>query len=442
MRYIILLALFFSPLAAEDAPQQPSSPLRQLNITEFTLKNGMKVCLKPVADTEEIMVQIFALGGAAAFPRDEAAARLAPAVALESGLGDYSYEAISKVMSDFGTDYAIRIQPYQRLIEGSCYQEGLEHLLKWSMFAFTAPHFTEAGLAKVILQTRDSIQNLQQDCDTLFEEHFMSINTQGKNVQTTPTLADLNLITTTRSKEIFTQCYRNPGEFTCVIVGDITVDQATIFLNKTLAMIPIVQDQPPLVDQGIGNNFPPDITTSVFRCGHDDESLTRITFPLKLHDEEMIFEQLEFVSQVIETRLRNSIRAQRGTTHAIDVGYEFPQYPHLSSKWMTLQFRSAPDEVKQLVKLSLSEVEKLRREGPLETEIQAVDLLLQRTDEFWATENSYWVAMISNYYKWGWSLAHLVKTRDPMSKEQIQKFLQDSFSMNNYSVVIRNKNEK
>jgi zinc protease len=439
MRVLALFLILILPLTAVET----ATPLQQLNITELTLKNGLKVCLKVMPESEEIQLQLFALGGAAAFPEsDLAAVLLAPDIALESGLGDFTHEAIAKEMSEYGTDFSVQIQPYQRIIEGSCYPDGLPSLLKWISLTFTAPRFTEIGLSKVLEQTRDSIQNRQQDCDALFDQFYQTINTQHTNIPEFPTLKELDQIKLPVAQAHFNRCFSDPSQFMCVIVGEFDLEKMKEQLKQTLETIPASPKQQPLVDRDLGNNFPPGITTKVFRCGHDDESLTRITFPLTLHDEEQILDQLEFVCQVIETRLRDSIRAQRGTTHAIDVGYEFPLYPHLSSKWLTLQFRSTADEVKLLVKLTRAELEKLRREGPLESEIKAVDLLLQRTDEFWATENSYWVAMISNYLKWGWSLDHLHRSRAAMSKELVQQFLQDSFAINNFSVIIRSRNEK
>lgn len=431
-------------LAGEgEVPQRAvvQEKIAELDITEWVLPNGMKVCLKSQPSNDsDLAIQLFAVGGFAAFPEEEQpSARLASSMVLASGLGRLTGKEVSSLIMGNAIDLALSIAPHQRSIEATSSSEHLEILLGLLRSIFVEPQLDEASAAKILAQSRESVLSHQADCHALFKDLTLSINTHGLKVYQPLTLDDLQKVNLKMASDTFRQAFGQPSDFTCVVVGHLP-ETTLLLLERYLGTIPSVA-QERLIAKDVPEDpvFPPGTSTHYLRCGQGAESLTRLTFPISIPFTFENMQSLELCCQVVETRLRETIRRQKGTTQAADVGYELPAYPFTSRCWMTVEFHSSEASVPQLIALCLKGIEQLIAEGPTETELKNVKLLLRRAEEFWATDNNYWAKVLSNYYKWGWdarSLLRIDESMDSFSKVKVKQALSTMLSPNTYTVVI------
>ncbi|MCB1134676.1 MAG: hypothetical protein KDK78_00285, partial [Chlamydiia bacterium] len=85
-----------------------------------------------------------------------------------------------------------------------------------------------------------------------------------------------------------------------------------------------------------------------------------------------------------------------------------------------------------------SEIERLQRDGLSEEEWQEVKRLLRDNDALWAKENCFWMAMIANYSKWGWSLNGLTQRQaklEKIRKEEVQELLKQLIQTTRHTAV-------
>ena len=414
--------------------------IEELNITELLLSNGMKVCLKPTNSyDDEILLNLFALGGWLSFPVEQrASAKYAGTIALASGLGTIDAANLTKFMFKYSVEFSVRTRLDQRSLEASCPVNSTEYLLAIIREYFSHPRYEEQGLAIVMQNTRDAVHHRSRDCDAYFEDLFNALNSQEHPALKPTTESELDNVNVKDSQNIFQQSFSSPEEFTCVIVGRFDVETLKPLILRHLASIPPKPQSPIWQQETIPMPFPKGIVTHEGSCHHNNEGLTRLTFPITLEITPSSFHELEFATQIIETLLRNHLRDTMGTTQAVDVGYVFPLYPRLHPVWLTLQFRSSPKLVKPILNTILKEMKKLWENGPKHKDVEAVNVLFERINTFWNQENSYWLATLSNYYRWQWDPATLnaaQKRLESLSLQELHQILKKTFTIDNYTVV-------
>lgn len=422
-------------------------PCPPIQATEIILSNGMKVCIKQLEESaEEWACQIFAAGGYATFTEEDyISAAFSPDIVLESGIGPFSGKELSRFLLDSSIDLAVEVQPFQRIIESSFPPSTLESLLALVHFLFVDPHFTSSAMNKVSEQMRDSVKNRKNDCDTIFEDTVLLLNTQKQRLLTPLQEKYLSQLNLTLAEKLFRQCFNDPSQFIFVLVCNASsIDTLLPLLARYLASIPSTSSSTPLSTHQPPYVFPEGMHYQ-FNCGSQNETLTRLSFPLTIpiKDSDQL-NQLEFCTQVMETRFRNNLLKLLGTTQGIDVGYEFPFYPLLDKGWISIQFRAKASLIDEIVQAILQDLNHLKEQGALPSEIESVKNLLQRTERFWSHESSYWVAFLSNFYKWGWNpcrISDIPATINRMSNKELLDFFSMQINIKKYSQITR-LNEK
>ena len=128
--------------------------------TELVLSNGMRVFLKPTELSEdEILFSAYSPGGLANVDEQFVpAARLAPTVVQESGVGALDARTLEKFLSGRSVSLTTGIGRVSETMSGRTRGEDLELLFQLINLAFTAPRFDEQQLENVRQRTIQSIE--------------------------------------------------------------------------------------------------------------------------------------------------------------------------------------------------------------------------------------------------------------------------------------------
>lgn len=438
IKQIITTILLAFPLVL-CAQTSPEGKNQELNITELTLSNGMRVCLKPTDfDEEEIQIRLTSPGGFSLInPNKRASAELAANVALESGIGDLTCDKLCVILDDESIDFSMKVNAFDRTIEGVCDEGSLELFLKTASSAFTKANFTQEAFDKVIAQEKESISKRSLDFDTTFEDTFLAINTENLPALKPLTLADLERADFAVAKKFYDQRFIDPSDFICVIVGTFDVNKVKELVEKHLATIPPLAEKSEL-DKYFVASFPPGITKKKITMLKKGESIARLTFPITVPLNEQRIQSLETACQVIEARLRKEIRAQTNTTQAVDVAYELPLFPYLDLAWITIQFRGEPNIINNLAKTIIAQLTDLQQKGASEKEIADAKTQQTQSDEYWLRDNGYWVATLTNYYMLKWNPKFIIKDMEKsenLKADAINTVIKTYFPVNNYTLI-------
>jgi zinc protease len=422
----------FSPALAE-AVTRPA-------ITELTLSNGMKVWLMPTDfETDEILIKMAAFGGYASLPASERfSGEMAAMIAWESGLDGMSSDQLSVYLYEHSLDLFPKIQPFCRIIEGNAANGELANLLKCISLLFRQQNFTLEGWRRAETEAENSLNKVKNDNDYLYETKFLQFNTQGVEFLKAMKPTDLAAVNFFAAKDIFQHSFSNADEFVCVIVGSFALDETQKEVQEFLGKIPKSALRFDYA-RTVSAPFPSGISEKQVHLKGRLDSLTRLTFPLKMAIDKSNLNTLAFTSQIIEGRLRKVLNEKMKQSHGIDVSYEFPLYPRLDNCWISIRFRSEVKEQTDLKQLILAQLNQLIEQGPSEAEMELIRKLELGNNEFWMKDNSYWVDTLTNYYLWGWPPSEIysdLAKEQGITVKQVHQFLRQAISLQNYSIVI------
>lgn len=413
--------------------------IKEIGVTEWILKNGMKVIVKPTDfESDEVFIRFTAQGGLTSLsPEDFAAGDLAAQMAWESGLGHWNCDQVSVFLYEHSLEIQVKIQPFSRIIEGTSDEDGMETYLELVNLYFNSRKFTKEGFDTVIAQTKETLKKKRSDFDATFEEAVRAANTKDVLVPYHIHIEDLEKINFKKAKKLHEMAYSNPGDFTCVIVGNVEPDEIKPLINRYLGSLDSKgKSSWPSFKCHLA--FAEGVTQKVVPIHTRADSLTRVTLPIHGKPSQESIRKVELLAQIIEGRLRKLFREKMSTSYGIDVGYEFPCYPLLHMPWMTIQYRSESHKIIVLNEIILKELKLLVEKGPTEAEIKEAISQQSRSDEFWLKDNYFWVATLSNYYMWGWNPKEILKSyadSNDLTPDSVRSLLKQLIDIQNYSII-------
>ena len=124
--------------------------------------------------------------------------------------------------------------------------------------------------------------------------------------------------------------------------------------------------------------------------GQEPRSQTAITFFSDTGLDELESHRLRAATSILQMRLRDVLREELGGTYSVGVGYS-DTAPQPGYGTTTVQFGSSPENAERLRTVVMTELDKLRRDGPSETEVGIVKETEKRELETSLRQNGYWL---------------------------------------------------
>lgn len=394
----------------------------------FTLNNGMKVCLKTTPfEPGEVQIRLMARGGFSGFePSERASAELAPHLALGSGLGNLSYTQLQALLYEHSIEFESRVQPFYRVIDGSCSSLDAPLLLNLMCSFFSSNRFDQKFFLKLVDKTRANLRKHSQDQARRYEEIYLFVNHSNYPALQWLNEAHLDLANFEESVRLFKKSFSNPKEFVAVIVGDFDRVVMKELLEKILGQIePLTEEKGPSISQA-----PPafeGVKKHIEQKSTDGKTVTRLTFPIKLELTADHIAQVEIFADLINERLCKRVKV----TGSIKSVIEFPFYPVHANPFLVIEHRSSSKQTTDVNQAILTELSRLQREGVSDIEVENAKQRRNENLHLAMNENDFWIMVLSNELLWGWALESAALKEG----ETFNKNLTECFSLDHYSIV-------
>lgn len=426
MRYLLLTALaFFGTLQGQTE-------------TQITLKNGMKVILKPTTfDEKEIFVRVSALKGYVNLPEAlRPAAESLHEIIWESGIGSMTGDQLSVFLFEKGLDIDFMIGPTERYIEGEGQVESAPMLFDLIKELFVLTKIDADQLPVVRDRLKEDIKRSSCDKSCQYDSLFLSVTTENYAPLSPLTTESIDLVTVENAQKVLMGAFQNPADFTTIVTGDFEIPAMTALVEKTLGTIPPSKEAPIWI-QPTAMTFPSGVTKKELFQPSEKDALTRITFPINTPITESNIRVLDLLAETVEARLRTQLEKRYGDIYAIDVSYEFLLYPLMDKPLLTIQFRSNHDKSEALTQFIFQQVQDLKESGPTIEDVAAAQLLSEQSNEYWNHDNHFWVAVLSQYYMMGWDKKQIEKNygKTDVTLPLIASAIKTYFPLDNYTVV-------
>ena len=390
-----LMAEMPAPAAIVDEQTLPD-----LGVTVIELENGVRVFLKPTDfRDDEIVFTGVSLGGSSLVADDDfPEASTIDDVVNESGVGPYTQTELVKLLSGKSLSAVPYIRELAEGIEGKTTVADLETTLQLIHLYFTNPRADESAFEVFKEKERTRIVNREQDPNAALQDALIE-GLYGDTIRRgTLPVEEIDNLDLARGFEIYQDRFGDAGDFDFVFVGSFELDEMKGLAQSYLGSLPAAGRTETWRD--VAPDLPVDVVTTDVYKGEGERSIVQIVFngPVEASEENKLL--LNALAGVLDIRLREEIREERGGAYST-FAYAAPQELPDPSYLLIAGFATDPNRVEELVQATFETVEDLRQNGPLEADVAKVKAQQRSTYEENLEGNAYWLQTLKDYLVYG-----------------------------------------
>ena len=410
----------------------------EIGATVLTLSNGVEVWLKPTDfKNDQIVFSSYAFGGLSLASEAEfKSASLATAMVGVGGMGGLNPVDLSKMLSGKIAQASPNVGIYTHGVAGSATPKDLETALQMAYLVHTAPNMTPDVLELLKRRLAGALQNRDQNPRAVFGERVEMVNTSNHYTARELTPADLPTLNLDVMRRFYAARFSNAADFTYFFIGAFSVDEITPKIEKWLGSLPSTGKRSSAA-RDIGIRFPAALIKEEVKKGKEPASQTVLTFFADPGFDEMEMHRVRAASSVLNIRLREILREEMGGTYGVSVGFSNTP-PITGYGTMVIQFGSSPENVDRMVAATLTEIERLKAEGPSDDDLNKVKELERRDLETNAKQNAYWQGSMQTVHMFGWDPAGIARRdqrTERLTQENIKQMFQKYFPTDRYTLV-------
>ncbi len=414
-----------------------TSQRTDLNITEWKLSNGIRVILKPTPyKHDEILFRAISPGGTSlADDQDHVPAMTAAQVIGSSGLGDLSAIDLRKKLSGKVAEVRPFIGQLEEGIAGSASPQDLETAFQLIYLAFTAPRSDREMFTSLTSRLKAQLANRSAMPEMAFFESVQRIMTQDHPRARSLTAEAVEEMNLEKSLAFYRDRFGDAGDFTFFLVGNVDLEAAKSLVQQYLATLPSDGRKETWRDLGI--RPPKGVVKETVYKGVEPKSITVLAFtgPFQYNPMQRLI--LRALCSIMDTRLRNAIREDRGGTYGVNVSPSYSRIP-IEDYAITINFGTDPERVEELTGVVFDEVARMKADGPTEEEVLNVREKEMRSFETDSENNAWWLSQLAHRYQAGEDPAGLLKIKDSamaLTADEIQEAARFYFNVENYAQV-------
>jgi len=366
--------------------------------TALTLSNGVRVVVKNTDfKADEIRMRAFSPGGSSVFGTKEALQiKMLNSVAGLGGLGNFSNVDLEKVLAGKRASVNASISGLREGLNGSCSPKDLETLLQLVYLSFTAPRMDEAAFESFKTRTKASLANQEADpmtalSDTLQNEmygnHPMAMRVKAEMIDQ----LDYN-----RIMDMYKDRFKEAGDFTFLLVGNINVEEAKPLIETYLGGLPTINRKENFKD--IKMDFRKGARKNLFEKEMETPKATVISIitgdcEYNLRNELL----MTILSQTMSMVYTETVREKEGASYGVGAVGQLSRSTKDEAIFQIV-FDTDPAKREKMEQLVMTELQKVAKEGPRPEHLAKVKEFLQKKHLENAKENGYWLGQLDSYY--------------------------------------------
>jgi len=388
------------PSAPEPVEITSRRDISEIGATELVLANGARVLYKSTRLRErEILFSATSPGGASLVPdEDYTEARLAGAVAAESGVASFSRPALLRLLA--GKDLLVvpSIDAYYEGMDGGSRSEDLTSLFQMIHLYFTAPRQDKAVATRVTREIISRLENRKSVPEAVLQQAVEEA-IYGKNVRAgSLPLEELKRIDADRMFAIYRERFADAADFTFTFVGSFEPKELELLARQYIGTLPSTRSH----EKYSARLRPPpqEVVTRTLNQGKEERSVVNMVFEGRLAHATSpeLFMQANLLEQSLSGSLQSELREVRGAVYGVLVEIVIVEAPEPTYR-ATISFTTDPHRVDELVGVVLDEIELLRKQPPSEGTLELSKAYERRQREEAQGSNAFWLNVLDRWAK-------------------------------------------
>jgi len=417
----------------------------ELDFTELTLSNGVKVILKPTDfKNDEILISAFSPGGHSIYEDDMFLhANYASNIIDRSGAGKFDNVELQKKLKGKNISITPYIDDIKEGFKGNTTPKDLETLMELVWLYFDEPRKDTTAFQAFVSQMQNQLKFMKGNpiivfYDTLFKTAYPGY----KRLIIFPTEEQLALIDLDEAFNIYTDRFADASDFTFLVVGNFTIDSITPMVEKYFGSLPAKQRGESWKDRT--PELAPGITNIVFHKGTDPQSMVGVIMDNLFEWKEANLLYLTMLKEILQIKLIEVIREKLSGVYSPQIMLQVSKYPQ-SGFMMGILFGCSPNTTDKLTKAVFNELKKIRKKGPTEEDLNKAKETLIRNRETDLEKNKFWLDRLESVYfdqRDPASVTDFNNRANAVTVEELKNAANDFFDPEHYVRVVLMPEEK
>ncbi len=393
--------LIANPEALKGSKVKKVAANETLGTTEWTLKNGIKVVVKPTTfKADEVSIRMVAQSGVSNLTdEDYYTGKYMPMAMGQMGVGKFSSTELRKQLSGKSASTAVSPDDYTTTIVGNGSPKDLETIMQLLYLRFTAPRFSEDDFKATMSQYISYVENLKTNPDfKASSEQLKSLYNNHYRRQQISTEV-LNSIKYERLEPIYRALTANAADYTVYIVGNVNLETLQPMVEKYIGSLPTKKKLTKRLDDGIRYAKGEVINDFNHPMQQPKVSVCRIyTGEIEYNLENSV--TMNFLQDILRSRYTVSIREEKGGTYGVSVGGSV-QALYNPNYQLVIQFDTNEKMADELSEIVVAELKEIAANGPKSEDLEKVREYMVKEWNNRLVQNGAWMNYIYQYYTYG-----------------------------------------
>ena len=409
-----------------------------INVTEWTLSNGVKVILKPTDfKNDEILFYAHSPGGTSlVMDSDYISAQTSVDLISESGLGNFNKIELDKLLSDKIVGVSPWIDELNEGFQGNASPQDIEVMLQLIYKYFNESRSDSTAFMAYKARMEGWIENRTARPENVYRDSIQITKSQHHFRARPWTMEMLNEMNLERSHDIFKDRFSDAGDFTFFFVGSFDLDVIKPLIEKYLGSLLNIDRNESWND--IDMRMPKGIVENTVKKGLEPKSMVHLSFNGEFDWSIKNKHLLKSLESVMEIKLREIMREDMGGTYGVWM-WSIPKHYPREEYEFNIVFGCSPENVDTLSQALFLQIDSLKTYGIDADYVSKVQEKQKQSREVDLKENKFWLEEISSYYFHGLEPSQIIDYGvmvDDLSVSSIQQAAIDYLNTNNYVKVV------
>lgn len=412
--------------------------LEQLGVTELTLSNGVKVVLKPTDfKNDDVTISAMRFGGQS-LSDDKFSSRYAAAVESAMGVSDFTPTDVQKILSGKSAAFQANDGLYVDHIGGSSGNNDIESMLQLMYLRMTTLRRDDALFKAFVGRAQDGAKNAMARPESVFEDTVIgTLYSDNPRLLRMAKPDDFAQINPDHSDAFFRQRFGSAKGLTFIIVGSFDLEKIKPLIATYIASLPVGDVVAEYKDVGIRPVS--GVLKKDIRVGSEPKSKVEIAFTGPMTYSLEGSTRFYMLLEVLNIRIIDVLREKLSLIYSGGVSgqYERTPYQHYA---VTANLPCAPENTDKVIAALFAEIDKLKTEGPQQSDIEKVKKQWLERHKIDLRTNSYWQSILQDAYLYGTDPANVLsyeKRVNDVSAAQLQELAKQYFNKENYAQFVQ-----
>jgi zinc protease len=412
---------------------------KQLGTTEMTLSNGVKVILKPTDfKNDQVVMAATRFGGQYLFDvNDRFNAEFASTIVAQMGIGSFSPVDLRKTLAGKNASVTPRISNVAESVSGQCSATDVETMLQLTHLYFTAPREDDDLFKSFVSRQQALYQNMMADPQFTYQDSLIRI--LYRNHPWAPKLPrpeNFAQIDRQRALQIYRERFGNASGFTFAIVGKFDPAVMRSLIETYLASLPSSEKASSYKDVGL--RPVKGIIKKEVRKGTEQKSFIRIFWngEAPYSDAEQL--KVQALTELMNIKLLENLREELSGIYGGGMFGSLNKYPYHNYS-IGIALPCGPENVDQLINATIAEIDKVKKEGPKEEDLNKVKETWRQQYEVNMKENQFWVRQLIQSVETGTPAENVLSYPERIAKltvKDVKDAANKYLDMKNYVQVV------